>query len=207
MGVQMFSGIIEKLGGVSAINFDGGAMTCTVATGYIDLELGESVACNGVCLTVAKLSPKGDAEFFASSETLARTNLGVLKKGSKINLERSVSLNTRLSGHVVQGHVDGLAKLISVIEEAGAWRLMVNLPAGLGRYCVEKGSIALNGISLTINTLHDRPDGTHDIGLMIIPHTWEHTNLSSLVVGDHLNVEVDVMAKYVERLCTPYLKS
>jgi riboflavin synthase len=203
----MFSGIIEKLGGVSTINFDNGAMTCTVATGYPDLELGESVACNGVCLTVAKLSPSGDADFFASSETLARTNLGALKKGAKINLERSVSLNTRLSGHVVQGHVDGLAKLTSVIEEAGAWRLVVNLPAGLGRYCVGKGSIALNGISLTINTLVDRPDGTHDIGLMIIPHTWEHTNLSSLSVGDDLNVEVDVMAKYVERLCTPYLKS
>jgi riboflavin synthase len=207
MEAQMFSGIIEKLGGVSAINFDNGAMTCTVATGYSDLELGESVACNGVCLTVAKLSSYGDAEFFASSETLARTNLGALKTGAEINLERSVSLNTRLSGHVVQGHVDGLAKLTSVIEEAGAWRLVVNLPAGLGRYCVEKGSIALNGISLTINTLVDRPDGTHDIGLMIIPHTWDHTNLSSLAIGDDVNVEVDVMAKYVERLCTPYLKS
>lgn len=199
----MFSGIIDKLGHVEAASKSDGALTCRIATGYDDLALGESVAVNGVCLTVASLAGS-IADFFASAETLARTNLDALVVGSKVNLERSVSLNTRLSGHMVQGHVDGKGILSSVAAHAGAWKLAVELPASLSRYCVEKGSIALNGISLTINTMHDHPDGRLTIGLTIIPHTWEHTNLHAAEVGAAINVEVDVMAKYVERLCQPY---
>ena len=146
------------------------------------------------------------AEFFASAETLARTNLGALKAGCTVNLERDACLNTRLSGHLVQGHVDGKAVLASVTPEDGAWKLSVDVPAHLARYCVEKGSIALNGISLTINTLEDKTDRPSCIGLTIIPHTWEHTNLHAVKIGDAINVEVDVMAKYVERLCQPYQK-
>ena len=100
--------------------------------------------------------------------------------------------------------MDGKGALRSVVAVAGTWMLAVEIPAALSRYCVEKGSITLNGISLTINSMDDRPDGSLVIGLMIIPHTWEHTNLHTAKVGDHLNVEVDVMAKYVERLCQPY---
>lgn len=199
----MFSGIIDRLGKVTSARLEAGALTWRIASGYDDLELGESVAVNGVCLTVA--SRDGDvAEFFASSETLARTNLGTLRDGVKVNLERAVSLNTRLSGHLVQGHVDGIATLASVEKQSGAWKLAVDLPPALSRYCVEKGSIALNGISLTINSIEDRADGALRIGLMIIPHTWEHTNLHGLTPGAPLNAEVDVMAKYVERLCQPY---
>ena len=108
---------------------------------------------------------------------------------------------------MVQGHVDGKGVLTSITPEAGAWRLIVDLPAALSRYCVAKGSITLNGISLTINTLRDLEDGRVTIGLMIIPHTWEHTNLHAAKVGDAINVEVDVMAKYVERLSQPYGKA
>lgn len=199
----MFSGIIDRLGQVKSARHEKGSLTCRIATGYDDLALGESVAVNGVCLTVAALAGN-EAEFFASSETLSRTNLGGLREGAKVNLERAVSLDTRLSGHLVQGHVDGLAALSSVGEQAGAWKLAVDLPRELSRYCVEKGSIALNGISLTINSMEERPGGALRLGLMIIPHTWEHTNLHELSSGAPLNAEVDVMAKYVERLCQPY---
>lgn len=202
----MFSGIIDRLGRVADARFDSGAMNCRIATGYDDLTLGESVAVNGVCLTVAELFADGNAQFFASSETLARTNLSRVATGGKVNLERAVSLNTRLSGHMVQGHVDGKAKLSSMEATSGAWKLAVDVPANLARYCVEKGSIALDGISLTINSLEDLPDGAARVGLMIIPHTWEHTTLHAAKVGDLLNVEVDVMAKYVERICQPYQK-
>jgi riboflavin synthase len=203
MGALMFTGIIDRLGTVKTAHHEGGALACRIATGYDDLALGESVAVNGVCLTVASFRDQ-EAEFFASSETLARTNLGGLREGVKVNLERAVSLNTRLSGHLVQGHVDGIATLKSVEGQTGAWKLAVDLPQDLSRYCVEKGSIALNGISLTINSMVERHEGVLRIGLMIIPHTWEHTNLHALTPGDPLNAEVDVMAKYVERLCQPY---
>ena len=200
----MFSGIIDRLGVIKTASQDDGALRFRMVTGYDDLSLGESVAVNGVCLTVASFGDTGEADFFASAETLARTNLAALTVGAKANLERAVSLNTRLSGHMVQGHVDGKGALLSVTQESGAWKLEVELPAPLSRYCVEKGSITLSGISLTINTMHDHADGRLTIGLTIIPHTWEHTNLHAVNIGDAINVEVDVMAKYVERLCQPY---
>jgi riboflavin synthase len=202
----MFSGIVDKIGVVSSAKHERGALVCSIATRYEDLALGESVAVNGVCLTVAALQGGGGADFFASAETLARTNLGLLKPGSKVNLERAVSLNTRLSGHLVQGHVDGLAVLRAIEHDSGAWKLAADVPPGLARYCVEKGSIALNGISLTINEANALGDGTLRIGLTIIPHTWAHTNLHAANIGDAVNLEVDVFAKYVERLCQPYQK-
>lgn len=174
-------------------------------TGWSDLDLGESIAVNGVCLTVTAFDGAGLASFFVSPETLARTNLGKLTAGARVNLERSVRLESRLSGHLVQGHVDGKARLISITPGGGAYRLELALPAELARYCVEKGSIALDGISLTINSVFDG-EAHARIGITIIPHTWEHTNLNATSPGDDINVEVDVMAKYVERLCQPYLK-
>ena len=200
----MFSGIIERLAPVSTAERRDTTLV-VVETGWTDLELGESVALNGVCLTVTSIGDKGAASFFVSPETVARTNLGNLSEGALVNLERSVRLETRLSGHLVQGHVDGRAVLASVVPEGGAHKLELTLPAELGRYCVEKGSIALNGISLTLNSVGTTPDAA-TIGITIIPHTWEHTNLKAAKPGDLINVEVDVMAKYVERLCQPYLK-
>jgi riboflavin synthase len=201
----MFSGIIEKLARVTLTAQRAGSLEIEVESGWPDLSLGESIAVNGVCLTVMQFDQTGLVRFFISPETLARTNLGRLAVGQRVNLERAVTLDTRLSGHLVQGHVDGIARLAERVEAEGAWRHVFLLPPDLGRYCVEKGSIALNGISLTINGLRDRDDGVAVL-VTIIPHTWEHTNLSSLAIDDALNVEVDVMAKYVERLCLPYLK-
>ncbi len=201
----MFSGIIEKLARVTLAAPSGGSLEIELESGWPDLSLGESIAVNGVCLTVAQFDAAGLSRFFISPETMARTNLGALAVGQYANLERAVTLETRLSGHLVQGHVDGLARLVERVEADGAWRHVFLLPQALSRYCVEKGSVALNGISLTINGLEDRDDGVVVL-VTIIPHTWEHTNLNTLAIGDDLNVEVDVMAKYVERLCLPYLK-
>ncbi len=201
----MFSGIVEALGRVAAIEQRDKSRLLKLSSPYGDAELGESIAVNGVCLTVTSFTAAGVLDFFVSPETLARSNLDALAVGGLVNLERSVSLQTRLSGHLVQGHVDGGAVLASVVEEAEARLLELDLPTELARYCVEKGSIALNGISLTLNGVYDGPAGTSRIAITIIPHTWDHTNLHALSVGDRLNVEVDVMAKYVERLCQPYL--
>jgi riboflavin synthase len=204
----MFSGIIEKVGGLSAVIEQGDGRVLKMATGFDDLALGESVAVNGVCLTVTNHASAGETVFFASAETLQRSNLGRLQAGAKLNFERSLTLATRLSGHLVQGHVDGKAILADVKEASGGARLLrFSLPGTLYPYCVEKGSIALNGISLTINGVSGLdPAGNFAIHITIIPHTWDHTNLHSCVPGDEVNVEVDVLAKYVERLCRSYIK-
>ena len=200
----MFSGIIERLSKVRQTAQQDSTLILTLETGYTDLELGESIAVNGVCLTVVEYDSQGVAKFFVSAETIARSNLGALTAGVFVNLERSVRLETRLSGHLVQGHVDGKARLQNVSPLGGAYLLELTLPRAVAKYCVEKGSIALNGISLTLNAVEDSADQTL-IRITIIPHTWEHTNLQHLSIGSDVNVEVDVMAKYVERLCQAYL--
>ncbi|MGZ3697029.1 MAG: riboflavin synthase [Bdellovibrionota bacterium] len=195
----MFTGIVQKIGTVTNLAQTGDALRIRVATGFTDLKLGESVAINGVCLTVVESDHAGSADFYLSAETLARSNLGLLADGPYVNLERALRPGDRLSGHVVQGHVDGQARLLSVTELDQGREVEFEISKDLLRYCVEKGSIALNGVSLTINQL----EGAR-VRIFLIPHTWENTNLSSLCVGDSANVEVDVMAKYVEKLCQPY---
>ena len=201
--MNMFSGIIESLGRIESADLDQGKLILRLATGFADLSLGESVAVNGGCLTVVDFDAAGMAMFYASAETLARSNMGNLAAGGLVNLERAVSLSTRLSGHLVQGHVDGQAELLSIVPESGAYRIALMLPQHLARYAVEKGSIALDGISLTLNAVEDQPDGTARIRLTIIPHTWVHTNLQNRRLGEMLNVESDIFAKYLERLCKP----
>ncbi|MFT9296869.1 MAG: riboflavin synthase [Gluconobacter sp.] len=200
----MFSGIIERLGTVKAVSLRDKAMDLTVETGFPDLELGESVAVNGVCLTVETFDAAGVATFHLSGETLSRTPLEQLKAGSRVNLERAVAANTRLSGHIVQGHVDNVATFASVEKSGDSYALRIFVPQALRQYVVEKGSITFDGISLTVNELHDDVvrgnQSGFEVGLTIIPHTWEHTNLSSLTVGTRMNVEVDVLSKYVENL-------
>lgn len=197
----MFSGIIERLGRVRAVSGDVD-VRLDLDTGFTDLALGESVAINGVCLTVTEFDAAGAASVFVSPATLAVTALGRLRQGHGVNLERAVTPTTRLSGHIVQGHVDGVGRLLSV-EAAGDARILhFTVPDGLRRYCVLKGSITLDGISLTLNAVGE-PDaiGNFPIAVTIIPHTWEHTTLGTLTSGDPVNVEVDVIAKYVEQLC------
>ncbi len=210
----MFTGIIEKIGRVREIETRSVAaglgatagVRLTIETGFEDLELGESVAVNGVCLTVAEAArlPGRDGLttlFFVSQETLARTSLGQLQSGSQVNLERALPAAGRLSGHIVQGHVDGMATVREVRAEGECFALELELAPGLGRYCVEKGSIALDGVSLTLNSVEGER-----IRVLLIPHSWTHTRFPELRPGDAVNVEVDILAKYMEKLCQPYLK-
>ncbi len=188
----MFTGIIEELGTVAA--FDR-RLVVKCATVMEDAHEGSSIAVNGVCLTAVDLTRDSFSADLAP-ETLARTNLGDLRLGSRVNLERPVTPETRLSGHIVQGHVDATTELIALDElRDGNWWLKVRVPAALDRYLVHKGSIAIDGISLTIAAL----DGDV-LGVTIIPHTYANTTLGSRRVGERVNLEVDVLAKHVEKL-------
>jgi riboflavin synthase len=198
----MFTGIVERVARVAAATRQGDALRLDLATGYDDLAIGESVAVDGICLTVVDTDAEGRAGFFVSAETLARSNLGGTERGGQVNLERAVTLATRLSGHLVQGHVDGIGRLTGLAQVGDSHRLTVSLDRVLWRYCVEKGSIALDGVSLTINqTTPIDADDRFSVVVNLIPHTWDHTAFRTLAVGDAINVEVDLMAKYVERLC------
>lgn len=192
----MFTGIIEELGSVrSLVTTSGGARmeisAGTVTAGTTD---GDSIAVNGVCLTALTVTAAGFSAD-VSRETLDRSTLGRLKAGSRVNLERAVTPSTRLGGHIVQGHVDGRGTFISATQEGDFWTVRVGFPADIGQYLVYKGSIAVEGISLTIAKLNEA-----DFEIAVIPKTWELTNLSSLKAGDEVNLEADVIAKYVERM-------
>jgi riboflavin synthase len=188
----MFTGIIEELGTVAAA---GNKLVVRCTRVIEDAEEGSSIAVNGVCLTAVNLSRDSFSADLAP-ETLDRSNLGDLKIGSRVNLERPVTPATRLSGHIVQGHVDGTGELIRLTELGDSnWWLDVRVPRGLARYMVHKGSIAIDGISLTIAALEG-----DILGVAIIPHTYAHTTLGSRSVGDRVNLEVDVLAKHVEKL-------
>jgi riboflavin synthase len=184
----MFTGIIEEVGHIQACQ--GGHISVRCSEVLSDLTLGASIAVNGVCLTAVEVSANGFSADLAD-ETLARTNLGLLKTGDPVNLERPLMLQTRLSGHIVQGHVDGTA----LLEARDSQGITVSVPKDLERYVVYKGSICLDGISLTIARL----DGNR-VTVAIIPHTWEATNLNVRKPGDRINVECDVIAKHVDRL-------
>jgi len=188
----MFTGIVEELGTVAGA---GSRLEVLCSTVLSDLSIGASVAVNGVCLTAVAVSANGFAADLAP-ETLSRSNLGDLVKGSRVNLERPVTPATRLSGHIVQGHVDATGEIISLdMLGDGNWWMKVRVPQSLDRYLVEKGSITLDGISLTIASI----DG-NVIGVTIIPHTFLNTTIGLAHIGSNLNIEVDVLAKHVEKL-------
>jgi len=193
----MFTGIIEELGTVDALQprSAGARLRVRCARVLEDLAEGASIAVNGVCLTAVDLREDSFAADLAP-ETIARSNLGDLRAGSRVNLERPVTPATRLSGHIVQGHVDATGELISLdsLGDGNYW-LTVLAPAELDRYMVEKGSIAIDGVSLTIASIHDGR-----IGVTIIPHTYANTRLGSIEPGARVNLEVDVIAKHVEKL-------
>jgi riboflavin synthase len=208
----MFTGIVEELGTVhSFVHGDVGArLVIQCSTVLSDLMIGGSIAVNGVCLTAVEIHSGTDANGFAADlapETMSRSNLGSLQTGCPVNLERPVTPATRLSGHIVQGHVDATAELIALeaLGDGNRW-LTLRAPRGLDRYLVEKGSITLDGISLTIASLDDA-GGSPIVGVTIIPHTVSHTTLGSAKAGDRINVEVDVLAKHVEKLLHPKFQS
>jgi riboflavin synthase len=192
----MFTGIIEELGKVRSIEQRGENARIVIDASVVleGTNHGDSIAVNGVCLTALDLQNDSFAAD-VSKETLARSTLGSLKQGAPVNLERSVTPATRLGGHIVQGHVDARGKLLGVEDHGESWTVRFGFPPEIARYLVFKGSVAVEGISLTIAAL-----GHDYFEVAIIPKTWEVTNLSTLAVGDGVNLEVDVIGKYVERL-------
>jgi riboflavin synthase len=195
----MFTGIIEETGAIRKITQAARSARVEIAARTVleDSRLGDSIAVNGVCLTVVE---KSGQSFSAdvSAETLRRTSLGKLRSGARVNLERPLLPTSRLGGHIVQGHVDGTGEFLEARPEGDGWIVRIGFPEQLGRYIVEKGSITVDGISLTVAALSDTW-----FEIAIIPHTWQVTNLASLKRGDVVNLEVDIIAKYVERMMPP----
>ena len=192
----MFTGIVEKQGVLRGRTAIGGDVRLSVETGYHGIEEGESIAVNGVCLTA--LPAEADAEqahFDVSTETLRLTSLGRLTIGGRVNLERALLPTTRLGGHLVSGHVDGLATLKSRVPDARSEQLTFEVPEQLQRFIAAKGSVCLDGVSLTTNTVQGAI-----FSVNLVPHTLEVTTLGQLSPGDVVNLEVDVLARYLDRL-------
>lgn len=193
----MFTGIIEAVGRVARLEPKGGDLRITVQVGKLsmsDVKLGDSIATNGVCLTVIAQG----ADWFSadvSRETVSRSTLADLQVGQPLNLEKALLPTTRLGGHLVSGHVDGIGRVQSIQPDARSVRYRVEAPAALAKYIAEKGSITVDGISLTVNAI----DGA-GFDLNIVPHTVSETNISTWQVGSRVNLEVDVLARYLERL-------
>ncbi len=193
----MFTGIIVATGVISSRQEQGGDVDMGFEAGRLDLSrigVGDSVSVQGVCLTV---TGKEDNRFFAdvSRETLAKTTLGVRAVGARVNLEPSLRAGDPLGGHLVSGHVDAVARLTTLRKDARSWRMRFELPAELARFAAPKGSICLDGVSLTVNEVEGR-----EFGVNIIPHTLQATTLGELREGDGVNVEIDVIARYLARL-------
>lgn len=183
----MFTGLVERVGRVEALR--GGRLV--LDAGFEDVVVGESIAVNGVCLTVVKID-RNILEFDLSEETLSRSNLRFLKRGDYVNLERALRPSDRLGGHILQGHVDFTSPIVRLQKTGEHWSLVVEIKPGYEMYFVEKGSVGIDGISLTINKVERR-----FIYINVIPHTYQNTNLRFRKVGDMVNVEVDIIGKYV----------
>jgi riboflavin synthase len=191
----MFTGIIETLGKVTDLRHEQGNLHITVASSIAqELKIDQSVAHNGVCLTVIALAD-GTHTVTAIEETLNKTSIGHLKVNEPVNLERCMQMNARLDGHIVQGHVDQTATCTNFTELDGSWEYTFEYDAAVGNVTVEKGSICVNGISLTVVN-----SGPNYFSVAIIPYTYEHTNLHNVLIGTQVNLEFDIIGKYVARL-------
>ncbi len=191
----MFTGIITDIGRIVGLE-KRGDLRARIATGYDTgtIDIGASIACDGVCLTVVALGPDW-FEVEISAETLSKTNLGAWREGGRINLERALKVGDELGGHIVSGHVDGLAEVVARRDEGDSTRLTFRAPAELAGFIAPKGSVALNGTSLTVNDVEGR-----EFGVNLIPHTKAVTTWGAVVVGDRVNLEIDTLARYVARL-------
>ena len=193
----MFTGIIETIGAIARIERSGGDVRLHVDAGSLgldDVEIGDSISVSGVCLTAIEI----DGAVFAvdvSVETLARTTLGALRAGDPVNLEKAMRLSDRLGGHLVAGHIDGVGRVVSIEPDARSQRWLFELPPALARYLAPKGSICIDGVSLTVNEV----DGAR-FGVNLIPHTIDVTTFKARRPGDAVNIEVDLLARYVEQL-------
>ena len=191
----MFTGLVEGIGEIKEINHAGGDAVLAIKPLFevSDIQLGESISVNGVCLTVTDMR-QGIFRVDVSSETLSRSTTGQLKLGDQVNLERALKFSDRLGGHLVSGHVDGVGRILKKEQKQKSWLLRIGMDEGLSKYTIEKGSIALDGISLTINRCEDT-----FIEVNIIPQTGKETNILKKNVGDPVNIETDLIGKYVER--------
>jgi riboflavin synthase len=191
----MFTGIITDIGELTAR--EGGQLTIRCAYAPESIAIGASIACDGACLTATEVSPAGSGCLFkvdVSNETLSRTTLGDWQPGQRINLERALKAGDELGGHIVSGHVDGVARIVAVRPDGQSLRYTVEVPPDLARFIASKGSVALDGISLTVNDVDQSR-----FGINVIPHTLTHTTWSAKKPGDRVNLEVDVFARYVAR--------
>tara|TARA_B110001454_G_scaffold151220_1_gene140533 strand:- start:538 stop:1146 length:609 start_codon:yes stop_codon:yes gene_type:complete len=193
----MFTGIISAIGDITNLEERAGDARLTIRTGNLsltDVQLGDSIACNGACLTVIELTGEG---FVAdvSVETLNLTTIGNWQTGSRINLEKAMRATDRLGGHIVSGHIDGIGEVVTLEEDARSWRFRIRAPREIAKYIAHKGSITLDGTSLTVNIV----DGA-EFELNIIPHTMTHTVMGDYKIGSKVNLEVDLVARYLERL-------
>lgn len=199
----MFTGIITDIGTVRNTDFRGdlrATIGCSYDTDTIDI--GASIACSGVCLTVVDKGRDADGGWFAvdvSGETQRCTAQGQWSEGRRLNLERALKVGDELGGHIVTGHVDGIGHISSVTRIGDSHCVSVNLHADLAAFVAAKGSITVDGVSLTVNSVTDAADGTH-FTLNIIPHTWDVTTLAGLAVGSSVNLEIDVLARYLKRM-------
>ncbi len=196
----MFTGIITDIGTVRSAE-QRGDLRLTIACNYDlgGIDLGASIACSGTCLTVVDKGP----DWFAvdvSAETVSRTASGRWQEGARLNLERALRLGDELGGHLVTGHIDGVATVIGTCPEGDSIKIGIAVPADLGPYIAVKGSVTLDGVSLTVNQVRDADDGTTHFAVNIIPHTAQHSTLGSIKQSDQLNLEIDVLARYLKRM-------
>ena len=196
----MFTGIVTDVGTVRSAE-QRGDLRLVISTGYDmdSVDLGASIACSGACLTVVD---KGD-DWFAvdvSGETVSKTAAGRWNEGARLNLERSLRLGDEIGGHIVTGHVDSVGEVVGVCPEGDSKRVGISVPRGLGPMIAAKGSVALDGVSMTVNDVRDAEDGTTHFSVNVIPHTAQHTTLGEIDAGRQLNVEVDVLARYIDRM-------
>jgi riboflavin synthase len=194
----MFTGIVTALGEVKAVETLPGLTRLSIAAPYTHADIGASIAHDGVCLTVVETETHQNGMRYVvevAPESLALTTMGDLKAGDQVNLERSLKVGDELGGHIVQGHVDGLGEVLSVRQDGEGWRLKIKPPHDIAHLIAPKGSIAVSGVSLTVNEVDDA-----GFGVLIIPHTWAVTTLAKLQPGDKVNLEADMMARYAARL-------
>jgi riboflavin synthase len=202
----MFTGIITGVGRITALRplgdsaQHGKRLTITTPPGYLgDVGLGDSIALNGACMTVTTLTPASDQfTIDISAESLARTS-GLAEEGRRVNLEKALAAHERLGGHIVSGHVDGVGQVTRFAQVGESWELRIQAPLPLARFLAYKGSVAINGVSLTINQVADSPDGC-EFSINLIPHTVANTTLGDLTEGAQVNLEIDTVARYVERM-------
>lgn len=200
----MFTGIVTAIGTIAAAEQRGDLrLRITAPLDPARIDIGASIACSGVCLTVVERGgTAGDAWFDVdlSGETVSRTVPGMWAAGAALNLEPSLRLGDELGGHIVTGHVDSVGEVVKVAREGDSWQVAIRARAEMAPFIAEKGSITVNGVSLTVNDVRDRPDGACDFLLNIIPHTAAVTTLGTLAEGHHVNLEIDVLARYLKRM-------